>query len=92
MGLFQLAIENRYLWVVFAMLVGSFFTLYSMIKIWGAAFWGEEKPAVENIEIKQSTRVYLASFFLVLILLTMSLDPSWLQELVLQVGREGLGR
>jgi len=88
LNLFKISIQARELWVVFAMIVGSFFTLFSMVKIWSAAFWGEvSEKQFDQTEKNKSMRPMLACIFLAVITLSLSVAPSWLQALVLEMAQ-----
>ena len=70
------------------MIVGSFFTLFSMVKIWSAAFWGEvSEKQFDQTEKNKSMRPMLACIFLAVITLSLSVAPSWLQALVLEMAQ-----
>jgi multicomponent Na+:H+ antiporter subunit D len=84
LSLFQLAIKNHYLWVVLAMAIGSFFTLFSMIKIWDGVFWGKEiKPSYTPFknDLKPMYACLLLGIFTILI----SINPAWIQQICLSL-------
>jgi multicomponent Na+:H+ antiporter subunit D len=85
LSLFKVSIEARYIWVVFAMMIASFFTLYSMLKIWSAVFWGTENEN-ENESSPISKSSYMAVTLLCIVTLAISFMPSWLYQLSLQIG------
>jgi multicomponent Na+:H+ antiporter subunit D len=75
---------EQYTIVVVSLLVG-FLTLYSMSKIWASVFWSPAPEALEN-EIKYDSAnlwkkkpmMLIASVFLALITLGLSIYPAWL--------------
>lgn len=92
-GMFRLAIMDYQIWVAICMIAGSFFTLYSMIKIWDGVFWGDFLNADDETEHSYETRSlrpWLASVFLGLITLFISLSPNWVYRLAIEVGNKGL--
>lgn len=62
-----------------AMIFASFFTLYSMLKIWNEAFWAPAENAhpVSNIILKRSTA---ACVLLVIVNISIAIYPSLLME------------
>lgn len=86
LSLFKISIEARYIWVVFAMMVGSFFTLYSMLKIWSGVFWGPAMESRNELNIQISKSSYWAVSILCLLTLAISFMPSWLYQLSLKIG------
>lgn len=84
LSLFKITIESRYLWVTIFMVIGSFFTLYSMLKIWNQAFWGENKlPQNDNSTTIDSSH-YFAVAMLCFITLLISFFPTWLYQFSLK--------
>jgi multicomponent Na+:H+ antiporter subunit D len=43
--------ELKEYWYIAAMLVGSFLTLFSMVKIWGMAYWGEATGPFKKVQV-----------------------------------------
>jgi multicomponent Na+:H+ antiporter subunit D len=43
--------ELKEYWYIAAMLVGSFLTLFSMVKIWQMAYWGEREKSFEKVSV-----------------------------------------
>jgi multicomponent Na+:H+ antiporter subunit D len=43
--------ELKEYWYIAAMLVGSFLTLLSMVKIWGMAYWGEGNGSFNQVQV-----------------------------------------
>lgn len=43
--------ELREYWYIAAMLVGSFLTLFSMVKIWQMAYWGTREPKLNSLNV-----------------------------------------
>ncbi len=84
LSLFKISIETRYLWVCLFMILGSFFTLFSMVKIWSNSFWGEveDHSPLESVHISS----YLAIILLCLLTICISLNPNWLYILSNKVG------
>ncbi len=79
LSLFKISIGHHFLWVALPMIIGSFFTLYSMVKIWSGVYWGESSSHLKQDSI--SLRPILACVFLCLLTLFMSLNPEWVLEI-----------
>jgi multicomponent Na+:H+ antiporter subunit D len=77
LGLFQASLASGYYLAVAVMIAGGFFTVYSMSKIWLAAFWGEEKLPAQALKIAPRTAL-IASFCLSLPSITIGLQPDLL--------------
>jgi multicomponent Na+:H+ antiporter subunit D len=43
--------ELQEYWYIAAMLVGSFLTLFSMVKIWQMAYWGKREPKFNSVRV-----------------------------------------
>jgi multicomponent Na+:H+ antiporter subunit D len=46
--LFETAVKEERFWIVGALIAGGMLTLFSMVKIWLAAFWGKPGAAVTD--------------------------------------------
>lgn len=91
LGLFKIAVESRLVWIVIPMIIGSFFTLYSMVKIWSGVFWGVNTEESVGFETLPITRSYISCFILCLFTLVISINPLLIYRLAREVGKLGLG-
>jgi multicomponent Na+:H+ antiporter subunit D len=90
-NLFKISITNDMVWLCLPMIIGSFFTLFSMIKIWSGTFWGLEHESNQMENTEKAIRPYIACAFLSLITLFISLNPSWVLNFAWEAGKKGLG-
>ncbi len=81
--------ELREYWYIAAMLVGSFLTLFSMVKIWSMAYWGEREQPFQKTNVG---RLSLGIIVLVgtSMLLAMFIQPVY--ERALEAGNQLLDR
>ncbi|WP_419172570.1 complex I subunit 5 family protein [Halobacteriovorax sp.] len=91
LGLFKIAVESRLIWIILPMIIGSFFTLYSMVKIWSGVFWGEEQESIDTLSRSSIIRSYISCFLLCLFTLVLSFNPLLIFRLARDVARLGLG-
>jgi len=84
LSIFKITIASRYIWVTLFMIAGSFFTLYSMLKIWTQVFLGDVSTTNEYKAVPVKMGQYLAVVILCLITLLISFSPSWLYQFSIQ--------
>ncbi len=90
LGLFKIATESRLIWIIIPMIIGSFFTLYSMVKIWSGVFWGEYHEFIVSFPKVSIIRSYISCILLCIFTLIISFNPLLIYELALEVGKIGL--
>ncbi|MFG1492719.1 complex I subunit 5 family protein [Halobacteriovorax sp. ZH4_bin.1] len=90
LGLFKIATESRLIWIIIPMIIGSFFTLYSMVKIWSGVFWGEYHEFIVSFPKVAIVRSYISCILLCLFTLIISLNPLLIFKLAQEVGKIGL--
>ncbi len=73
LGLFQASLESEYFLAVAVMVVGGFFTVFSMTKIWLGAFWGEPKSSAEGSDFGGSVPSVALAACLLLSCLTIAI-------------------
>jgi multicomponent Na+:H+ antiporter subunit D len=86
LALFKAAIASDYLYAVLVMAAGGFFTVYSMAKIWIAAFWGESNGE-ESCSGQVPALSILACLVLSLLTLTIGFNPDILYAQVEMAAR-----
>lgn len=84
-SLVQATLEGEYYLTAFTMILVSFFTMYSMTKIWSEGFWGDilEEENSQGVKLNPHTKNYLplcACTLLLLAGITFSLNPDILRE------------
>lgn len=79
LGVFQASLSVDAMMLVAVMVVGGFFTVFSMAKIWLGAFWGQ--PTSDGTASRPVSKLAIvACFFLSSITLTIGLAPDLLFE------------
>lgn len=77
--------QEGYFWLMAVSLASSFIVLYSLIKLFMAAFWGEEGQMVSALP-KLNNGFILTAGGMSLLLIVMGLGSEWVYEFVSEAG------
>ncbi len=80
-------VEGHYFYVAISILT-SLFTLYSMVKIWQYAFWGEMPTELKIDKIPHNDRIIAATAGLVAVSVIVALASGWVMNLAIETSNQ----
>ncbi|PZE19648.1 Na+/H+ antiporter subunit D [Paenibacillus xerothermodurans] len=81
----QGGLEEHYFWLTGVAVASSFIVLYSLVRLFMSAFWGEEKPRPAT-QAAVSTGMLLPAVGLCFIMIMMGIGSEWVYRFVSEAG------